>query len=54
MNNSKHDLVSPEIQEEWINRVESGEFDALMLSPPCATWSRARSGRGPSNTNHTQ
>ena len=33
MNNSKHDLMSENIQEDWIARVESGEFDSLSCLP---------------------
>ena len=28
-------------QEEWLARVEAGEFDFILNSPPCGSWSRA-------------
>ena len=36
-----HDLTDPVIQGKWIQRVEDGEFDILIHSPPCGSWSRA-------------
>ena len=38
---SEHDLLDKAIQDEWIGRLEDGEFDCVLLSPPCGTWSRA-------------
>ena len=37
-----HDLLSKTIQDEYITRIESGEYDICIYSPPCATWSRAQ------------
>ena len=36
-----HDLMSPEVQDTWIDRIEGGEFDVLFHSPPCGSWSRS-------------
>ena len=36
-----HDLTKPEIQDKWIDRVENGDFDIVIHSPPCGSWSRA-------------
>ena len=36
-----HNLLSREIQDAFIARVEEGSFDMIIFSPPCATWSRA-------------
>ena len=36
-----HDLLKAEIQEKWLTRAESGEFDMVIHSPPCGSWSRA-------------
>ena len=38
---SEHDLLDKETQEAWLHRLEDGDFDCIMLSPPCGTWSRA-------------
>ena len=45
----EHDLISQESQDDWLRRVESGEFFMIILSPPCGTWSRANyaGGKGP-------
>ena len=37
-----HDLLDKEKQEELMGRIEAGEYDLLILSPPCGTWSRAK------------
>ena len=37
----EHDLMDKTAQEEWLNRVRGGEFDIVIFSPPCGTWSRA-------------
>ena len=46
---SEHDLLDQESQADWLARLEAGEFDAVMLSPPCGSWSRANwaNGDGP-------
>ena len=38
---SEHDLSDKATQDEWIGRLEDGDFDCVLLSPPCGTWSRA-------------
>ena len=38
---SQHDLLDREAQNMWLARLEAGDFDVVMLSPPCGTWSRA-------------
>ena len=38
----EHDLLSPDRQEDFRKRVEDGEFDFVMVTPPCNTFSRAR------------
>ena len=38
---SEHDLLERETQDQWLARLEDGDFDCIMLSPPCGTWSRA-------------
>ena len=46
---SEHDLLDKESQENFLNRIADGEFDFIMYSPPCGTWSRANwaNGDGP-------
>ena len=39
---SEHDLLDGPSQDRWIARLEDGEFDCIMLSPPCGTWSRCQ------------
>ena len=38
---SSHDLLNKDVQEDFLARVEAGEFDVVILSPPCGSWSRA-------------
>ena len=47
---SSHDLLNQEAQEEYLGRMEGGEFDFVLFSPPCGTWSRANwaNNNGPS------
>ena len=35
-----HDLLDEEIQEDFLSEIANGEFDMVILSPPCGTWSR--------------
>ena len=37
----KHDLSLPKVRQSYLNRIAAKEFDAVLLSPPCATFSRA-------------
>lgn len=43
------DLSHSNKQEEILRRIEAGEFDAVICTPPCSTWSRVRAAnlRGP-------
>ena len=38
---SSHDLLDGDVQEDYIARILAGEFDFVILSPPCGSWSRA-------------
>ena len=38
---SEHDLMDKDMQTQWIARIESGEFDFAVFTPPCGSWSRA-------------
>ena len=39
-----HDLSCAERQQHWLDRISSGEFDLIIVSPPCNTWTRALYG----------
>ena len=43
------DLSSPSVQEQILSRIKRGDFFAVVLTPPCSTFSRApwRNKRGP-------
>ena len=43
------DLSQEAKQEEILRRIGGGEFDAVICTPPCSTWSRVRAAnmRGP-------
>ena len=36
-----HNLLDTEAQDKFLQRIEEGDFDCVILSPPCGTWSRA-------------
>ena len=36
-----HHLLDKLSQREWLARIGAGDFDMVILSPPCGTWSRA-------------
>lgn len=36
-----HDLLDEKVQQQLLERIRSGEFFAVLLPPPCASWSRA-------------
>ena len=38
---AEHDLLDREAQDLWLSRLEDGDFDVIMLSPPCGSWARA-------------
>jgi hypothetical protein len=35
------DLSLPAVQAKWLRRIDSGGVDALLVTPPCSTFSRA-------------
>ena len=39
--NAKLDLSLPQVRNSYLDRVRAKEFDAILLSPPCASFSRA-------------
>ena len=39
--NSKDNFVIGTVQKKWLNRIEAGDFDFVLCSPPCSTFSRA-------------
>ena len=38
---AKHDLSLPRVRNSYLDRVRAKEFDAVLLSPPCSSFSRA-------------
>ena len=34
-------LLNPDIRADLERKIESGNYDVVIISPPCATWSRA-------------
>ena len=38
----EHDLLDSSAQEAIMARIAAGDYDIVIMSPPCATWSRAR------------
>ena len=36
-----HDLSDASLWSEVLSSLQNGEYDAIILSPPCASWSRA-------------
>ena len=38
---AKHDLSLPKVRQSYLDRIAAKEFDAILLSPPCASFSRA-------------
>ena len=41
LKNRLHDLSIGTTQQRWLQRIAAGEFDAVLASPPCSTYSRA-------------
>ena len=39
--NAKLDLSLPKVRNSYLDRIRAKEFDAVLLSPPCASFSRA-------------
>ena len=46
---SQHDLTQPPVQEQWLEKVRRGRYQAILCTPPCSTFSRVRMAnmRGP-------
>ena len=44
-----HDLSKNEVRESFKTRIQAGEFEAVIVTPPCSTWTRVRMAnqRGP-------
>lgn len=40
-NGKSYNLLPEAVQEELLARIAEGQFDAIVMSPPCGTWSRA-------------
>ena len=38
---AKQDLSLPKVRGSYLDRIRAKEFDAILLSPPCASFSRA-------------
>ena len=38
---SEHDLLDRQAQEALLAQIGAGDYDVLILSPPCGNWSRA-------------
>ena len=38
---AKHDLSLPKVRQSYLDRIAAKEFDAVLLSPPCSSFSRA-------------
>lgn len=41
MRSGKWDLSRPQVQNIFLDRIAQGEFEAVLVSPPCSTFSRA-------------
>lgn len=39
--NRKHDFTLQQVQKRWLQRITNGEFFAVLVTPPCSTFSRA-------------
>jgi hypothetical protein len=44
---SEHDLLDRESQEAILAEIGAGDFDIVILSPPCGSWSRANYSEKP-------
>lgn len=49
-----HDLSKESVRKNFRDRVQAGEFDAVVITPPCSTWTRVRMAnyRGPLLLHH--
>ena len=41
---SEHDLLDGPGQDKWLVRLEEGELDCILLSPPCGTLVKGQLG----------
>ena len=41
LRSESQDLSNPQVVQTVISRIQAQEFDAIFMSPPCNTWSRA-------------
>ena len=48
-NSPDWDLTKGAVQQALLDRIKKGEFDVVLVTPPCSTWSRVRGAncRGP-------
>ena len=49
MNDDKHDLAKESVKAGWMQQIQSGVYDVVLVTPPCSTFTRARCAnkRGP-------
>ena len=38
---SEHNLLDTEAQARWESRIADGEFDVVIVTPPCSSWTRS-------------
>ena len=55
-NSPDWDLTKGGVQSSLLRRIKEGEFDVVLITPPCSTWSRVRGAncRGPPMIRHTK
>ena len=41
MRSQYHDMSDDDLWQPLLERIRQGEFDVIIMSPPCSTWSRA-------------
>ena len=41
LRDAKHDLLDEGLRTSLLERIAQGYYDAVIMSPPCGTWSRA-------------
>ena len=37
----EHDMSDEDRWQELVTKIKKGDFDIIIMSPPCSTWSRA-------------
>ena len=42
-----HDMSDEDRWQEVVTKIKGGEYDIIIMSPPCSTWSRASVGKPP-------